>query len=157
MMTPIPSSAGSQQRRVKTEELERARSIVAGRVEEAFDVLRRMPDRERSMLAKGERGREWPVMLHQAFEHAAHQGIKIRLPPPSAAQITRMHEVLAWMLELAIREPGYAKVVYLVHGKRFGTMRVARIVGIDKKTVARWLAAGLTLVVVDISRRKSAA
>lgn len=133
-----------------------AHAIISDRIEEAAETLRRMPDKERSILRRSERGQTWPLMLHQATEHAAYEGIKVRLPPPSAARITRMHEVLDWLLDLARMEPTFFKPVWLICAERREIGKVARILGIDPKTVHRRKRAGLTLIAVAIRPRLAA-
>lgn len=130
--------------------MDEARKVIAERIEEAAETLRRMPDRERDLLRKGERGQSWPVMLHQACEHAAYQGLKTRLPPPSAARITRMNQVLDWLLELARIERKYFTAVWLTCAERRGPSEVGRTLGADRKTVSKYVKAGLTLLVVRI-------
>jgi hypothetical protein len=130
--------------------MERAMEIIADRIEEAADTLRRMPDRERALLAKSERGQTWPLMLHQACEHAAYEGLKVRRPPPTAKHIDRMNEVLDWLLELAKIDSGYFKVVWLLFAKRRTPTEVARIVGVTRETVYVRRRAALTLLVVQI-------
>lgn len=138
-------------------DMDRARDVIADRIEEAAETLRRMPDRERSLLRKSERGQEWPLMLHQATEHAAYEGIKIRLPPPSAARITRMDEALDWLLDLARDEPDYFKPVWLICAERKSLARSAYILGFDKRTVLKRKTAGLTYIVVSAMPRQRAA
>jgi hypothetical protein len=130
--------------------MERAMKIVSDKIEEAADTLRRLPDRERTLLAKSERGQTWPLMLHQACEHAAYEGLKARRPPPSAKQIDRMNEVLDWLLELARVDRDYFKVVWLICARRKKPAEVARIVGVTRATVYKRHRAGLTILVVSI-------
>jgi len=61
-----------------------ARAEIAELVDEGWDTLKRLPDRERSVLIKGERGQQWPPMLRSAAEHAAWKASKIRRPPPTS-------------------------------------------------------------------------
>lgn len=136
--------------------MDRAHDLIANRIEEAAETLRRMPDKERGILRRSERGQSWPLMLHQATEHAAYEGIKVRLPPPSAARITRMNEVLDWLLDLARMEPSFFKPVWLICAERRPVGKVARILGIDRKTVHRRKLAGLTLIAVAIQPRLAA-
>jgi len=136
--------------------MDRAHALIADRIEEAAETLRRMPDKERAMLKKGERGQSWPIMLHQATEHAAYEGIKVRLPPPSAARITRMNEVLDWLLDLARMDPDYFKPVWLMCAERRPVGKVARILGIDPKTVISRKRAGLTLIAIAVAPKLAA-
>lgn len=120
-----------------------ARVLVADRVEEAWDVLRRMPDRERAMLAKGERGQTWPTMLRTAAEHAAYKRVPLRRPPPTAAQITRMHEVLDWLLALAKQERDYFQAVWLCCAERRKTAEAAKLMGCHRNSARTWRDCGL--------------
>jgi hypothetical protein len=119
------------------------RVVIHERVEEAWDTLRRMPDRERDLLLRSERGHQWPPMLYTAAEHAAWKPVKMRRPPPTGRQIDRMHEVLDWLLVLAKQERKFFKAVWLMCAERKKVSESARILGCDRETARIWRDKGL--------------
>src|SRR4051812_2235787 len=124
---------------------------VAERVEEAWDVLRRMPDRERAVLQQAERGQVWPLMLHTADEHAAWAAVPMKRPRPSAAQITRMEEVLDWLLVLAKQDRKYFNAVWLFCARGKGPIDVGKILGCHRETATVWRDNGLDRIVLHRS------
>jgi hypothetical protein len=120
---------------------------VAERVEEFWDVLRRMPDRERDALRRAERGQGWPLILHTADEHAAWLPQPSCRPPPSAAQITRMEEVLDWLLALSKQDRKFFNAVWLFCALRKGPKEVAKILACHRETATVWRDNGLDRIV----------
>lgn len=121
---------------------------VAERIEEAWDVLRRMPDKERDALRRAERGQAWPTMLYTADEHEAWAKVPIKRPPPSAQQITRMEEVLDWLLVLAKQERKYFNAVWLFCARGKGPIEVGKILACHRETATVWRDNGLDRIVV---------
>lgn len=119
------------------------RQVVAERVEEAWDTLRRLPDRERDQLTKGERGQTWPTMIRTAAEHAAWKPMKMRRPPPTPAQITRMHEVLDWLTALAKQQRDFCRAVWLCCAERKKPADAAKLLGVHRETARIWRDNGL--------------
>jgi hypothetical protein len=65
---------------------------VEERLEEAADTLRRLPEeRVRGYFST------WPPVIRDYWEAFGRGDVRLRLPPPSAAAIDRMDEVLAWL------------------------------------------------------------
>jgi hypothetical protein len=124
-------------------ELLSARAIAWNRVEEAWGVLRRMPDRERQQLAKGERGQKWPAMIYSAAEHAAWMKAKTRLPPPSPEQIDKMNEVIDWLVALAKQDRNFGKAVWLCCALRMKPAEAGRLLGCHRDTARAWRDNGL--------------
>lgn len=121
-----------------------ARRQIWERIEEAADTLRRMPDAERQALQRAEAGQQWPLMLHTAADHAAWEKVPMRRPRPSAAQISRMEEVMTdWLVALAKQDAKFVKAVWLFCGLRRGPGKVAAILGCDRKTAKVWRDNGL--------------
>jgi hypothetical protein len=120
---------------------------IAERIEEAWDVLKRMPDRERAMLLQAERGQAWPLMVYSADEHAAWLPVPAKRPPPSTKQVTRMEEVLDWLLVLAKQDRKYFKTVWLFCALRKKPAEVAKIIGCHRETATVWRDAGLERIV----------
>lgn len=127
-----------------SEEQKAARREIAERVEEAYRVLRRVPDHERAWLTA--QGSAWPSLIYDATKMepgAWRAGAPVRLPPPSAAEISRMHEVLGWMLWLGKTYGNAARAVYLCCVRRFGPVDAGRWLGCHRETAAVWRDDGL--------------
>lgn len=121
-----------------------ARAEIADRIQEAWGVLRRMPDRERQALQRAESGQSWPMIIHTAAEHAAWEKRPFQRPRPSAAEITRMEEVMTdWLVALSKQERKFVNAVWLfcALGKRSG--EVKKILGCDRETARIWRDNGL--------------
>lgn len=127
------------------------RADIAERIEEAADTLRRVPDREREMLRAGERGAAWPLMLHTADEHAAWERVPVKRPPPSKEQITRMEEVIDWLLVLARQERKYFNAVWLFCAKRKKPSEAGKLLGCHRETATIWRDAGLDRIARHLS------
>lgn len=124
---------------------------VEERIHEAWDVLRRMPDRERALLRNAERGSAWPLIVHSADEHAAWAKEPARRPPPSAAQITRLDEVLDWLLVLAKQERKFFNAVWLFCALNKGAIDAAKVLGCHRETATVWRDAGLDRIVQHLA------
>lgn len=79
--------------------------LVEERMEEAADVLARLPDRK----VQGHFC-NWPPILREYWESFGWQEASMRRPQPSAAAIDRMDETMTW---LAWVDPVDAKVIWL--------------------------------------------
>ena len=119
------------------------RASIADRIDEAAQTLRRMPDKEREMLMRGDRGQSWPGILYTAAEHAAWTPTRMRRPPPDCKQIDRMYEVLDWLLVLARHDRDYFRAVWLMCAERKKNREAANIIGIHRETASIWCANGL--------------
>jgi hypothetical protein len=119
------------------------RAEIWERIEEGWGVLKRLPDKERNALRNAERGSAWPMIVHSADEHAAWEKVPARRPPPGAAQISRMDEVLEWLLVLAKQDRKYFKAVILFCGYRKGPAEVAKLLGCHRETATVWRDNGL--------------
>jgi hypothetical protein len=124
-----------------------ARADIAERIEDAAATLRRMPDKEKSMLLNGERGQAWPVMLHTAAEHAAWAPRPVRRPPATSQQIDRMDEALDWLLVLARQKRDYFRAVWLMCAERKKSGEAAKILGCNRDTARIWCDAGLDRII----------
>jgi DNA-directed RNA polymerase specialized sigma24 family protein len=125
------------------QEMAAARAEITELIEEGWETLRRMPDRERDLLLRGERGQQWPQMVHSAAEHAAWKPMRSRRPPPTAKQIDRMHEVMDLLLALAKQDRDFAKAVWLCCAMRRRTGEAAKLLGAHRDTVRVWRDNGL--------------
>ncbi|MBF0185450.1 MAG: helix-turn-helix domain-containing protein [Magnetococcales bacterium] len=67
--------------------------MVASRLEEAANTLRRLP---MAGVTPAEYGSTWPDVIHDAMEAYGWDAATIRLGPPSAEAISRMDEAMEW-------------------------------------------------------------
>lgn len=132
---------------------EHSREEISERVEEAFDTLKRLPDRDRARLHMAVQ--EWPLMMRRIFEDAP-KGVQTRRPPPTARQIDRMDEALGWMLALAKQNRDFAKAVYLCCGRRMKCAEAAKVCGFHRNTVRAYLNNGLDRIIVIAERTRAA-
>jgi hypothetical protein len=79
--------------------------IVEERLEEAASVLKRLPP----VKVQGYYSL-WPRYVYEFADLVGQEPNEMRLPPPSAAAITRMDEAMEW---LKLLEPDDAKLVWL--------------------------------------------
>ena len=70
-------------------------SLVEDRLEEAADVLNRLPERKVQGYFN-----VWPDMVQSFADLVGQTPDPMRRPPPSAASISRMDETLTWMNHL---------------------------------------------------------
>ena len=120
-----------------------ARLEIGERIEEAFDVLSRLPDRTRAAL--GMQSLAWPLVVRKMFEDAP-KDMTVRRPPPPAAQIDRMEEVLDSMVALGRENRKWATAVFLICGRRKAVTAVARTLGCHRHTAMTWCNSGLDFV-----------
>lgn len=128
------------------------RAEMAERVEEAWDVLKRIPDRERNLLLNSERGQSWPTMVHSAAEHAAWKPGQVRRPPPTAKQLDRMDEVIDWLTALGRQERDFAKAVWLCCALHRKPAEAAKLLGCHRDTARVWRDNGLERMVAMRTR-----
>lgn len=120
------------------------------RIEEARNCLRRLPDMDARY--KGYAMLSWPGMLAEKFIDYPKGDLRIRMPPPNAASITRMEEAMRWLTWLGKQDRDAAKVVWLCCGLGFRSGRAAKIIGRDRATVQRWRHRGLLAIVVQFQK-----
>ena len=105
------------------------REVVAARLREAWDTLRRVP------AAGGPRLRQsWPDVVLDAAEAYGYARPCVRLSPASPKAIDRMHQVFGWFRALA-DAPHLAKAVWLTCGAGMGPKRAGDILGVHRDTV----------------------
>lgn len=86
--------------------------MVEERLAEAADVLKRLPP----VKVQGYYSL-WPRYIYEFADLVGQEPPQLRLPPPSAASITRMDEAMEWLTWL---EPDDARIVWLrASGRRW--------------------------------------
>lgn len=66
--------------------------MVEARLEDAAQVMRRLPS-----VRIGGYFNTWPAMFMEFADRVGQEPQPMRMPPPSAAAITRMEEALGWL------------------------------------------------------------
>lgn len=108
-------------------------SEVADRLEEAMDVLRRMPtDRPHGYKVA------WPDIVQAYSESYGYNPTQLREGYPDPAAISRMDEALGWIIKLpdSTRKPIRKIVVGRACGVRWVTLE--RKIGRPRLTIKRW-------------------
>ena len=106
-----------------------SREIVAARLREAWDTLRRVP------VQGGPRLRlSWPDVVLDAAEAYGYARPSVRLSPASPKAIDRMYEVFGWFRVLA-GAPHLAKAVWLTCGAGMGPKRAGDVLGAHRDTI----------------------
>jgi hypothetical protein len=134
-------------KKIQDHDLAAKRAEVSERIEEAWDVLKRMPDKEMAQLRQAESGQVWPLIVYTADEHAAWAKVPVKRPPPNAAQVSRMEEVLDWLSALAKQDRKYCRVVWLFCALHKKPNEVSRILGCHRETATVWRDNGLDRIV----------
>ena len=89
--------------------------MIEERLEEAVSVLKRMPPVKVPGFYT-----LWPRYIYEFADLVGQEPREMPLPPPSAASITRMDEVMEWLKWL---EPDDVRIVWLrAAGKRWKTV-----------------------------------
>ena len=106
---------------------------VADRLEEAMDVLRRMPtDRPHGYKVC------WPDIIQTYNEAYGYNPAQVREGYPDPSAISRMDEALGWIIKLpdSTRKPIRKIVVGRACGVRWVTL--SRKTGEDRESLRRW-------------------
>lgn len=133
----------------------------------ADDVILRLEEAGRTLLSlPPERapGHVRTTLWHHVQEPVHSMALPLRLrPTPSASDLTRMDEALAWLSlipadKFVIRRIVAARsMVSPVNGKHlFPWRRVARLIGADHKAVQRWHEQGIDLISRALAARTQA-
>jgi Domain of unknown function (DUF6362) len=134
--------------------------MVIYRLEEAGAALLALPGTGWSTKLRGSS----LEIVRAAIEGYGWTTNRIRPPVPSAAQITRMDEALAWISSIPLERYVLRRIVgarSLVHPiterHLFPWRRLGTVLGADHKAVQRWHAQGIDLIVAALNRKSAAA
>jgi hypothetical protein len=117
---------------------------VEDRLNEAADVLRRLPD-------QNVRGyfNVWPEISHSFADLVGAPPDPMRRPPPPAAAISRMEETLTWLHFLSAED---CKLVWMrAEGHRWKS--ICWRFGISRATAHRRWQYGLSVIALRLNRR----
>ncbi|MBF0602835.1 MAG: hypothetical protein HQL07_03975 [Nitrospirae bacterium] len=113
--------------------------MVTARLEEAANTLRRL--RVSGLKPKGY-GSSWPDVIHEFSEAYGYNDLVVKLGPPTAESITRMDEVMEWLLWL---EPDQVRLVWL-HAENVPRKVIMAKIGASRDKVWRmWASALMTI------------
>jgi hypothetical protein len=119
--------------------------MVAERLEEAMNVLQRLPMRVRP------RGyfSVWPRVVYEFSDLVGQEPPLMRRPPPSPAAISRMEETLTWTHGL---DPVDARIVWQ-RANRIRWKEIAREAGMSRKGAYERYVYALCLIACRLNRR----
>lgn len=119
---------------------------IEDRFEEAALTLRRLPNPPGSG-ARGH-GRSWPEYVHEAKHAYGYEDARMRVVP-SAAEIQRMEETIAWLMLIVGKDEAAAiddrRIVWM-RAEGYRWRQVCRQIGCVRSTAwRRWTAALVTI------------
>lgn len=115
-------------------DLKTAMADLSERIYLAFQTLRRLPDRERGYLTADRRG-SWPTVILTYWEAYGQSAVRMKLPPPSAAAISDMEEVMGWLAWLGRIDRHVMTCTYVCCGRGLEPSQAANILGLHRNTV----------------------
>lgn len=122
------------------------RDLVATRMREAWDTLRRVP----TCHVPGFKV-SWPDYVQDAIDAYGYTTPIVRLARASPAAIDRMHETFGWFRHLE-DQPHLAKAVWLTAGCGMGPKRAGAILGVHRDTLRARRDDGLDLIADGLNR-----
>lgn len=135
---------------------EEARTLLAMQIEDAYETLRRLPDKDRSRLRT--QMTHLPMQYEpEKMDPGAWRGLKMTMPLPQGREISRMEEALDWMSWLGRNYREAARAIYLVDVRHIPVVTIARVLHCSRGSVYNWRRAGLDRIVAHISRKEDAA
>lgn len=127
------------------------RDLVARRLKEACDTLRRLPEQKvRGYVST------WPTFVADVAEGEMEGSIISRPAAASPQAIDRMHEVFGWFIVLKDK-PHLAIAFWLTCGRGMGPARAGKIIGAHRDTVRRRRDEALDRVVASLNGNRAAA
>jgi hypothetical protein len=121
------------------------RAELRDRIYEAAQTLRRLPDRESSLLRAGERC-AWPTIILSYWEAYGQNAPRMRLPAPSATQISEMEEVLGWITWLGKQDRLTMRCVWVCCAENRAPSQAVAILGLHRKLIRGRRDRGLDLI-----------
>jgi hypothetical protein len=103
-------------------------SLVEDRLEEAADVLKRLPEQRVQGYFN-----VWPDMVRSFADKVGQMPVPMRRPPPSAASISRMDETMMWVGYLDVED---ARLVWM-RAERKHWKEICWGFGISRSTAIR--------------------
>ena len=103
-------------------------SLVEDRLEEAADVLKRLPEQKVQGYFN-----VWPDMVQSFADKVGQMPVPMRRPPPSAASISRMDETMMWVGYLDVED---ARLVWM-RSERKHWKEICWGFGISRSTAIR--------------------
>ena len=122
--------------------------IIEERLEEAASVLKRLPP----VKVQGYYSL-WPRYVYEFADLVGQEPNEMRLPPPSAASITRMDEAMEW---LKLLEPDDAKLVWL-RAERTQWKHICVRLGMSRATAHRHWQYAMVLIAWRLNGRPASA
>ncbi|PWR24009.1 DUF6362 family protein [Zavarzinia compransoris] len=114
--------------------------LVAARLEEAADTLRRLPDTE-TKYRLGLRS-AWPDVVRESVAVQASTGVRVRLGPPSPGAIDRLEATIGW---LSLLTEAQRRIAWAL-ASGISAARLARMIGCHRNTIANRQAAALRII-----------
>lgn len=120
--------------------------MVEERLEEAADVMKRLPP----VTVQGYYSL-WPSYIYEFADLVGQAPSEMRLPPPSAAAITRMDETIEWLNWL---EPNDARIVWM-RAERRQWKAICGRAGMSRSAVNRHWQYALILIAWRLNGRRT--
>ncbi len=114
--------------------------MVAARLEEAADTLRRLPDADAKFRAGLHSA--WPDVVREAVTAYAAAGPRVRLGPPAPGAIDRLEATISWLAWLTEAQRRIAWAL----ASGLSAARLARMIGCHRNTIANRQAAALRII-----------
>ncbi len=120
-------------------------SLVEERLEEAADVLKRLPEQKVQGYFN-----VWPDMVQSFADLVGQTPDPMRRPPPSAASISRMDETLTWMNHLDAED---ARLVWM-RAERTPWKGICWRFGVSRATASRRWQYGLCVIALKLNGKR---
>ena len=119
-------------------------SQVEDRLEEAADVLKRLPEQKVQGYFN-----VWPDMVQSFADKVGQMPVPMRRPPPSAASISRMDETMVWLKHLAVED---ARLVWM-RAERKHWKEICWGFGISRSTAIRQHKFAISVIALRLNGR----
>ncbi len=122
--------------------------MVAARMEEAADIMKRLPA---TGLRPAGYVSSWPPVLQEFWEAYGWNDLKVKLGPPPSEAIDRMDEALEWLRWL---EPDQVRLIWL-RAERVPWKLIMTRIGVSRATAWRMWAAALMVISTRLNLAKT--